>query len=55
MPTLYYTPNTCALATHLALAHVNAEYELVRIDFSKNEQRAAGYLKVNPKVGFQRS
>ena len=49
MLTLYYTPNTCALATHLALAHVNAEYELVRIDFSKNEQRAAGYLKVNPK------
>jgi glutathione S-transferase len=49
MLTLYYTPNTCALATHLALAHVNAEYELVRIDFSKNEQRAADYLKVNPK------
>jgi len=49
MFTLYYTPNTCALATHLALAHANAEYELVRIDFSKNEQQAAGYLKVNPK------
>lgn len=49
MLTLYYTPNTCALATHLALAHANAGYELVRIDFSKNEQRAADYLKVNPK------
>jgi glutathione S-transferase len=49
MLTLYYTPNTCALATHLALAHANAEYELVRIDFSKSEQRGADYLKVNPK------
>jgi glutathione S-transferase len=49
MLTLYYTPNTCALATHLALAHADAEYELVKIDFSKNEQRAADYLKVNPK------
>jgi len=49
MLTLYYTPNTCALATHLALAYADAEYELVHIDFSKNEQRAAGYLKINPK------
>jgi glutathione S-transferase len=46
---LYYTPNTCALASHIALEKAGARYEAVRIDFSKNEQRSAEYLRVNPK------
>ena len=49
MLTLYYTPNSCSLASHLTLEHVGAEYDLVRIDFSANEQRSPAYLKVNPK------
>lgn len=49
MLTLYYTPNTCALASHLALEHASAQYEVVRIDFSKTEQRSPEYLKVNRK------
>ncbi len=49
MLTLYYTPNTCALASHLALAHATSDYALVRIDFKTNEQRSASYLKINPK------
>ena len=49
MLTLYYSPNSCSLASHLALEHAGAEYELVRIDFSANEQRSPAYLKVNPK------
>ena len=49
MFTLYYTPNTCALASHLALEQAGARYELVRIDFSKSEQRSPEYLKVNTK------
>ena len=49
MLTLYYTPNTCALASHLALEHAGAQYEALRIDFSKTEQRSAEYLRVNPK------
>jgi glutathione S-transferase len=46
---LYYAPVTCALASHLALAHARAEFDLVRIDFSRIEQRSRGYLKINPK------
>lgn len=49
MLTLYYTPGTCALASHIALEQAGARYEAKRIDFSKNEQRSPEYLKVNPK------
>lgn len=49
MLTLYYAPNTCSLATHLALSHAAAKYQLVRIDFSSNQQRTPEYLSVNPK------
>jgi glutathione S-transferase len=49
MLTLFYTPDTCALATHAALEEAGAAYELKRIDFAKGEQRSADYLKVNPK------
>jgi glutathione S-transferase len=49
MLTLYYAPNTCALATHLALEHAGAPYELVRIDFASQQQRSPDYLKLNPK------
>jgi glutathione S-transferase len=49
MLTLYYTPKTCALATHIALIDAGADYTLKRIDFSKGEQRAPDFLAVNPK------
>jgi glutathione S-transferase len=49
MLTLYYAPNTCALATHLALAHAGAPFDLVRIDFASQQQRSPDYLKLNPK------
>lgn len=50
MLTLYYAPHTCSLATHLALSQAGAEYDLVRIAFSKDEQRAPAYTKINPKA-----
>jgi glutathione S-transferase len=46
---LFYTPGTCALATRIALEDAGAEYEVVRVDFSKQEQRSPEYLKINPK------
>lgn len=46
---LYYAPHTCALATHIALEEAGAEYEAVRVDFAREEQRQPGYLAVNPK------
>jgi glutathione S-transferase len=61
MMTLYYTPGTCALASHIdtpgtcalashiALEQADARYQARRVDFSKNEQRSPEYLRVNPK------
>jgi glutathione S-transferase len=47
--TLYYAPDTCALASHIALEHAGADYQLERIDFRAKQQRSAEYLRVNPK------
>lgn len=49
MLTLYYTPKTCALATHIALIDAGADYTLKRVDFSKGEQRSPEFLALNPK------
>ncbi|MBI2801419.1 MAG: glutathione S-transferase family protein [Gammaproteobacteria bacterium] len=49
MLTLYYAPNSCALASHIALEQVGAQYETVRVDFSRSEQREPEYLRINPK------
>ena len=49
MLTLYYTPHTCALATHIALEEAGAEYKLIKIDFKKAEQRSQEFLALNPK------
>lgn len=46
---LYYAPQSCALASHLALEEAGAAYEAVALDFSKGEQKGADYLKINPK------
>jgi glutathione S-transferase len=46
---LFYAPGTCALASRIALEDAGAEYEIVRVDFSKQEQRSADYLRINPK------
>jgi glutathione S-transferase len=45
----YYMPGTCALASHIALEQAGAQYELRRVDFSRNEQRSPEYLGINPK------
>src|SRR5919202_1615084 len=46
---LLYTPHTCALASHIALEEVGAEYETALIDFRNEEQRKPDYLAINPK------
>jgi glutathione S-transferase len=46
---LYYAPNTCALAPHIAIEEAAAEYDTVRIDFGAAEQRQSDYLAINPK------
>jgi glutathione S-transferase len=47
---LYTARGTCALASHIALECAGADYEAVRLDFSKEEQRSPEYLKINPKA-----
>lgn len=46
---LTYAPGTVALAAHIALYDVGAEFEPVRLDFAAGEQRGSDYLALNPK------
>ena len=46
---LFYTSNTCALASLITLEEAGADYEISRVDFSRSEQRSPEYLEINPK------
>jgi len=46
---LYYAPNACSLASHIALAEAGAEFEAVRLDTKAGDQRKPEYLAINPK------
>jgi glutathione S-transferase len=47
---LYFAPNTCALASHIALIDAGAAHETVFVNFKSDEQRKDGYLAINPKA-----
>lgn len=49
MTKLFWAPGTCALASHIALEEAGAQYETVRLDFSRADQRKPEYLQVNSK------
>lgn len=49
MNKLFYAPHTCALASHIALEEVGADYDLARIDIDANDHRKPEYLAINPK------
>ena len=46
---LFYAPNACSLASHIALAEAGAVFEAVRVDTKAGEQRQPAYLAINPK------
>ena len=46
---LFYSPGSCALASHIALEEAGADYQAVRVNFADGEQRKPEYLKINPK------
>jgi len=46
---LFYAPNACSLAPHIALNEAGADYEAIKVDTQKGEQRSAPYLALNPK------
>jgi glutathione S-transferase len=50
MLTFYYSPDSCALASHIALEEAGASFTLRRIDFSRTEQKSPAYLAINPKA-----
>jgi glutathione S-transferase len=50
MLTLYYAPNTCSLATHIALIDAGAPYELKRLSFASQDQRKPDFTALNPKA-----
>lgn len=45
----YYAPLSCALATHIVLEHIGADYEAERLNLRENDQNAPAYLAINPK------
>jgi glutathione S-transferase len=47
---LFYAPNACSLAPHIALNEAGADYEAVLVDTKNGEQRSAAYLAINPKA-----
>jgi glutathione S-transferase len=49
MFTLYYAPETCALASHIALEDAGASYVAKRVDFASAEQQSPTYRAINPK------
>jgi glutathione S-transferase len=46
---LYYSPGSCALASHITLEEAGAAYTAERLDFKNNQQTSPEYLAVNPK------
>ena len=46
---LYYAPDTVAFASLFALEEIGAPYTPIRVDLSRNAQRAEPFMTLNPK------
>jgi glutathione S-transferase len=46
---LFYAPNACSLASHIALTEAGADFEAVRLDLKAGDQKKPEYLAINPK------
>jgi glutathione S-transferase len=49
MYTLYYSPGSVSMVTHMILEELGVPFETVRLDFSKKEHHEAAFVKINPK------
>ena len=49
MPTLYYCPLACSMASHVALEEEEADFEAKKINIFKGEQLTPEYLAINPR------
>jgi len=51
MSIIFYTAQpSIGVAVHIALEESGLDYELVELDFTKNQQTSEEYLKINPKA-----
>ena len=48
--TFYTSQTSIGVATHIALEESGLDYTLIEIDFAKQQQASAEYLKINPKA-----
>jgi glutathione S-transferase len=49
MLTLFMSPGSSSMATHIALHEIGVDFESRRVSFAKREQYAPEYLAVNPE------
>ena len=47
--TLYYAPDTCALAPYITLTEAGAKFDVRPLNYRKREHFTPEYLKINPK------
>lgn len=45
----YYAPETCSLASHIAMEEAGVDYELHHVDFEISRQLSPEFLALNPK------
>ena len=50
MYTLYWGPNSAALAPQILLEEIGARHELKQIDIASNQHKSPEYLKLNPNA-----
>jgi hypothetical protein len=55
MPKLYYTPGTCARASHIALEEAGASYTAERVDFKNSQQTTPQYGATAGCVSIRRA
>ncbi len=47
--TLYYSPGTASMVVHLALLEIGVPHRLEKVDFDRDAQHDAEYLRLNPR------
>ena len=49
MYTLYFSPGSCSMASHILLEECGAEYKTELVALAKGEQRTEEYRRINPE------